>query len=244
MAHGLPDFGIYQAKTKVASLNDMADLAVRLGSIVEFDRKGDVARVEDFEGTITKWNIALLGATSYVRFTDDTALSGSQCLALSGHPAAGDFGEAIFYTAPYAFGSVGAKISVNFPGVVGNPIFTIRITAYDGTNYFWGEIQYDTLANALSYRDTGGVFQVFAPVVPAMQFNYLFHNLKLVIDCVNGVYARFMFNALEWDLTAYPLDAGLSGIAPQLMTAFRATRQTAFDDHLNIDDFVLTINEP
>ncbi|GAI56753.1 unnamed protein product, partial [marine sediment metagenome] len=55
MAHGQPDFGMYQIAKTIYRLADMGELAVRLGSIVTHDRRGDVIWMDNFDSGIAKW---------------------------------------------------------------------------------------------------------------------------------------------------------------------------------------------
>ena len=66
MAHGARDFGIYAPKETIVTIEDLGELAVRLGSPVNYDRKGDVVWVDGFEDGIDKWDIDLtLGRGSF-----------------------------------------------------------------------------------------------------------------------------------------------------------------------------------
>ena len=53
--YGLPDYGMYAALENMGNLVDYGELATRLGSIVSFNREGNVIFWDDFEKTPIKW---------------------------------------------------------------------------------------------------------------------------------------------------------------------------------------------
>jgi len=62
MAHGTPDWGVTASKKTIYSLHDMGELAVRLGSIVSFDRRGDVIFSDSFQNGLGKVYASGVGA--------------------------------------------------------------------------------------------------------------------------------------------------------------------------------------
>jgi len=55
VAHGTPDWGVTAGARTVYQMTDLGELAVRLGSIVTHDRRGDVIFLEDFEEGMGRW---------------------------------------------------------------------------------------------------------------------------------------------------------------------------------------------
>ncbi|GAH57763.1 unnamed protein product, partial [marine sediment metagenome] len=81
--HGKPDWGM-QVKSTVYTLDELSELAVRLGSEVFFDRRGDVLLIDNFENgrTMSFWEKD--GAGSEVVITADHARSGGYSTKLVG----------------------------------------------------------------------------------------------------------------------------------------------------------------
>ena len=55
MTHGVQDFGASSGQNSTYGLTDLGELAVRLGSPVSFDRRGDVVMMETFEDGLDAW---------------------------------------------------------------------------------------------------------------------------------------------------------------------------------------------
>ena len=77
---GLPDYGMYAALENMGRLVDYGELAARLGSIVTFNREGNIVFWDDFENTPLKWDEYFTGAGYAINYTRETALSGGQCV--------------------------------------------------------------------------------------------------------------------------------------------------------------------
>ena len=56
MGHGYPDYGTQGPVSTVHSIQDLGELAVRLGSIVTFDRRGNVLWLDGFDSGIGAWS--------------------------------------------------------------------------------------------------------------------------------------------------------------------------------------------
>ncbi|GAI16225.1 unnamed protein product, partial [marine sediment metagenome] len=76
MTHGGPDWGTPGPLKTIYTLEDMAELVARLGSIVTFDRRGNIIWLDDFEGTLGKWGIETEGAGYSAQLSAEAARSG------------------------------------------------------------------------------------------------------------------------------------------------------------------------
>jgi len=242
MSRGHEDFGPYAPKEVGASVVDMAELAARLGSIVTFDRRGDVARLDDFEGPLLKAEVPVVGTNSYARLDSTTARSGVQCVKLYTDEDINDSAEVALYSAPVALNKWGIAIS----GMVGNSnlAFYIVSQAYDGVDLRIGGIKIDNAAETISYLDSAGNYQSFDTVASLSAQLHCFDNFKLVIDHANDKYARFMLNSLEWDLSAYSIRKFASATYPHHLARFYVINLASGARYGFVDDFIFTINEP
>ena len=87
MAHGHPDYGGAAPLATVYTLQDLAELAARLGSIDVFDRRGNVLLLDDFESGIKKWLFGGTGSYS-AGWICDRAEHGGFCLSIQTEGAA------------------------------------------------------------------------------------------------------------------------------------------------------------
>ncbi len=76
MARGLPDAGNVVKGHDLYALQDMAELAVRLGSPMSYDRYGSVLLLEDFERGLNAWSKTILGVGGSISLTSDRVYGG------------------------------------------------------------------------------------------------------------------------------------------------------------------------
>ena len=111
MAHGQPDFGLYAVKKTVSGLADLGELAVRLGSIITFDRRGDIVWFDDFEGDVFKWERDPSGVDAAIIVSPEAARNGAFSAKLTTGNLADDHAT-ILHHLPYPVTSrVGFEIS-------------------------------------------------------------------------------------------------------------------------------------
>ena len=156
MPRGQPDFGMYAAESVVAGLSDMAELAVRLGSISIFDRRGKVIDFDDFEGVLLKWRAVGAGLAT-AKFSSASAKSGSQSILLNVKAALPSTIELYRGIRPLLSKRLGLEIAYAKPDTTA--ILVIRLAYFDGTNITKGEIRLHFSTLDLWYVDEDNVLQ-------------------------------------------------------------------------------------
>jgi len=242
MAHGYPDYGIYTAKKTVYSLQDMAELAARLGSIVTFDRRGDVIWLDDFEDNINKWGQEPSGVGAAIALSTDAARNGGYSCKLTTGNVAGEYAR-IIHSGPYPILSkIGFEISFTLD--TNTMRFRIGLSLYDGTYHSRASVQYNMPFARVEYVDENGVWQVLDTITPLRSGHTLFHTIKLVVDFVNYKYERLLLDSLSYDLTPYSLYRIGDTSSPVLLVD--AIHYTNVDANISnyVDDAIITQNEP
>jgi len=245
MPRGQPDFGMYAAKEDVASLADMADLAVRLGSIVEYDRRGDVIYLDDFEAPAEKFRSTAISG-GYVVLDGEVALSAAQSVKLVTAATKDNYQSIFIHLSPVALGKHGVKISASL----------YEMQNHDSHFIIWEDVEYGLLGysagikinpynKTLEYYDRDEGWVVFDDSFTVLgTTKRVFHNMKLVVDFTTGKYVRFMFDVFTWDLSEYNLD--FYEPTPDYIYVANFELRTLENEVRTIwlDDFVYTINEP
>ncbi|MFH1593720.1 MAG: hypothetical protein ABID09_03365, partial [Candidatus Omnitrophota bacterium] len=95
MAHTNPDYTSKGKLNTITASTDNAELAVRLGSVVTFDRRGNVIFIDDFEGATLFWTTGGAGVGNVEALTAAWGKSGSQSCELTA--GAGAAGQARIY---------------------------------------------------------------------------------------------------------------------------------------------------
>lgn len=245
MPRGQADFGMYAPKTVGATLADMADLAVRLGSIVEYDRRGDVIYIDDFETPKGKYIDASYGTGSKAILDSSVAKSGAQSIKLVTGGTINQYSRTQHYMPLSALGRLGLKVSASLHRMDAfASTFVLWLETYTGTQLVNAKIQIDVDGGILKYFDENG-WQTFESGLELYAlYSFIFHNMKMVIDLDTNKYVRFLIDSLSYDLSAYSLNTSTNTRAPYSVAVFTLTDLYGRVWNCWLDDLVFTINEP
>lgn len=241
MTHGLPDWGGRNPKSTTYGLQDMAELAVRLGSIVTFDRRGDVIFVEDFSNGLGRWALTGSGTgnTSYpVAYPVRT-----KGMGINLHTGDAAFDAAAIYR-EVAFpveGKVGLEASfVVYSGILAVDLWVSIYTSISLYTYSFG------------YKHTTGQLYVYTPLGYEYPFtpgvineNYAnYQTMKVVIDTVNQKYVRGLFNEHAYNLSAYAPKVVADTTTKRCVVYVDVWANTAGGKDTVVSDVIFTQNEP
>jgi len=242
MARGQPDFGAYAAKTDIGSVSDMAELAVRLGSIVTLDRRGDVIFLEDFEAPILNWSGEGDGALDEQRLYPDKAYMGSQCLYLA-TSATTDNKSYIarrFHATPNQRYGLEARIAL----VTTSAYYDIEIWFYTGSKVYKAEWRYDAVNDKLLIWDSTGNWKEIAVEIEAGVLREEWWPSKLVIDSKTKKYVRGLFLGIEYALSDESMEEDDSDVPPGIQVAVEVVTPADAQRGAFYDNLILTQNEP
>ncbi len=237
-----PDYSKYLPGSSRFSMNDMGELAVRLGSPVVYDRRGEVIWYDTFDDGITKWPGAVTGAGSTV--TDDTTLPffKGHCLLLTAGGVAG--GEA----AAYRYFSVLQDTVWGIYGAVNlyDTFNQLRLSLYkqDGVNSYIASLQINKVTGKLEYLDSTGVY-VTLDTLPLVVSSFgQYHHLKVVADYGTLKYVRAMFNQHQYDLSGIAIRTVAAVATPRNLALFDFYSNGAAAAHARVGLAIVTANEP
>jgi len=242
MPHGGPDWGTEGPLTTVYSIQDMGELAARLGSVDTFDRRGNVIWMDNFEGGVEAWEVA----------------PGNIAWASTEHRN-GSFSARLYTAATTnATGWIKRGLPIQMPSRLGfefsflndyhGYLKTIEFWVFAGVNSAIEEpsIKWAAATRTWSYRAAGGAWVDLSPTMYLAAYNNtpIFHTVKLVDDLVNREYVRLIVDNRIYDLKGikhYRLLFGSNHI-----TTLNLRVTTNADEELNIylDDVIVTQNEP
>lgn len=241
MPRGQPDFGMYSAETHLAGLSDMAELAVRLGSIVVFDRRGKVVDLDDFEGALLKWTVDNTG-DAYSRFSSDTAKSGTQSIIMH-------VGDAASWTTDMTRGftflpskRLGVEIAYAKPST--DALLSIKFACSDGITAFVATLEFNFATLKINYFGSDGEYHEIADITTPETALFIYYPVKFSVDFETGKYVRLLFQGVEYDLSAYssyPVDDPPD---PLVYVKIAWVRVSGDDSNIYLDDFILTMDEP
>jgi len=245
MAHGTPDWwGMTPKKTTVFAAIDMAELAVRLGSIVTFDRLGDVVYADDFEGSFEKYTTWSIGTGALVERTSRTYRSKTYSARLRGGSDDERFARiatGCVYQAPSKLG-----FEISFAGVdyVTTEYIQIYIRLNAPTGRFYAGIRYDCYNEQLYFLNSADAWQAFGDMFMLIPIVYVFNTLKFVIDPDTQKYVRCRINHLTFPMTqnfyrwGNPTEVGSIDIQLEVKSV------AGYNATVFFDDLIVTQNEP
>ena len=239
--HGKSDWGL-QLKTTVYTLDELSELAVRLGSIDFFDRRGDVLFLDDFSSGLSKWYAVGSGTGNKQLVTPEIARSGGYSIKLIGGKTTPwySFMRTCF---PYpVLSRIGYELHFCYTHLFDKLIFELK---QDDADYSYeGAIQFDRTNNKLQYKDLNGDYQDIVTSFRLLDRANLFHVFKLVCNPETHKYHRLILNDTTYDLSAHDLyKHGSQGQKFYEVTILLYSRD-GYNDFCYIDNIIVTQNEP
>jgi len=242
MVHGAPDFGVYTPKSTVVTLEDLAEQAVRLGSIVNFDRKGDVVWFDDFEDGIEQWTVTLTGNRGSALWSPTKPRNGSFSFELiTGATNEDEVAITKYFSLP-ALSRMGFEYHFTSHAKLQYIIFGQAMS--EDTARKIGSIKYDKVAETWYYykEDVGWV--ALFPTMHLDDGGSAFHSVKIVLDFTTNYYVSLLVDKTLYDLSSYPLRSQTLAFTPSLLIQVTTRNNSAFAATVYLDDVIVTQNEP
>ena len=242
MAHGTPDWGLIGPKTVTYGLDDMGELAARLGSPVIWDRRGDVILLDSFEAGLGLCHITTVNPGDYYRRTTEGSLHGGLALLLHADGLATSYARAEWFSTLPGNQQVGFELS--FGARYGYEALHWQIIWFDGTNLTLAEIRYVRASRDLEYLDSAGNYQTLQAALDLYVLLMAVHVFKLVVDFATGYYVRLIMGHHTFDMSTYALRTAASAIYPVLNARFWIDGEANEGGEAIVDRCILTQNEP
>lgn len=219
-----------------------AELAVRLGSPVHYDRRGEVVFVEDFEHGRGLWTITDSGGGADAALDPTMGLTSGYCAKLTGGTGGAGVTRILMERGIAPTGRMGLEFAFS----LGTAAANVRggFTYQDASGTWSAGARYVQATDDLEiYNDAGGwtkVDDVGHASLAAMSYNVL----KVVIDLATHKYERALYNAQEIDLTAYGYYQVGASTGAVMQTWVTAESRAAQNDVVYVDDIIVTLAEP
>lgn len=219
-----------------------AELAVRLGSIVSYERRGQVIWMDDFEAALLKWDTDMYGVGAAVALSTASARNGGQSVKLTTGNAVGDFAAIgrITYLPPST--RLGVECSFAFENEIEKIVLGFYI--YDGVKWYFPALVYRPLTDELQYCSG---FETYTTIQSGLDFYphpLAYSTFKLVVDWTTKKYVRAFVNGVLYDLSAYDMFSITYAETPRLVSFVEVWNGSAGNHYVYADDFILTQNEP
>lgn len=239
---GVPDYGMYAALENMGNLVDYGELAARLGSIVAFNREGNMVFWDDFEKTPLKWDIFFEGGVGSVGLTDESALSGGQSVKVTGYPSINRRAGIRRYFLLLSEGLLGAEFAFATEETTQYIYFH---NSYDDGEYIYNSIiRIDVLAQTLELIDENLGWVTVATGIELLLNKQLFHIVKVVVNNETKKYVRVTIDREEINISKYNLSIYFYTEGKAVRIKIYNSANEAAAKTIYIDNFILTQNEP
>ena len=229
-------------RLEAKDLVGLAELAARLGSIVSFDRRGEVLWMDDFEATVLHWDTFTDGLGASVALSNALAYHGGwSCLLTTGSTlgAYASIAKYLIYPIP---GRIGVEVTFTIEGIT--EYFWLEASIDDSTTLTAYTVRIYPNTGVIEYRDSTGAMATLA-TVPFAILGSMFHTMKLVVDSKNSKYIRLILDDVEYDMCTIPAYTGAAsgGVKSNYIQIWH---QGALLNNAKsyIDNVIVTQNEP
>lgn len=242
MPHGHPDYGAGAPATTIYTIQDMAELAARLGSIITFDRRGNVIWFDDFENE-PRGRYAFGGAAGYsLDWCSERSRNGGFCAKITSGPGSPFSGWGTKKLPYPVLGKLGLEASFDLDTNASE--FFILFDLYDGTIIHRAGLRFTPSSGEVAYEDSNAAWVALATSLFYPFSGLLFNTVKLVADFENDLYVRVIVNNQTYDLSAQGLFTEANGGTAYLHITYMVYGSSGKSAVCYLDDAIVTQNEP
>lgn len=233
--------GFEFASEPLESIN-RAELAARLGSIVTYDRRGDVLWLEDFESGISRVETSTSGTGAAVEWSAERALRGGFSCKLTAGSDSDRYVQIKGYLPFPALSRLGYEAATSLDANMESTEAYIDI--YTGTlKLQWG-FRFTTASTNVDLITLGGTWaNIYTGELPYYS-DYLFNLSKLVIDTNTAKYDRMVTGPITMDLSAVPCNYSIDTTAMHLELSYKMVGVAGTNSVCYLDSIIMTQNEP
>ena len=223
-------------------LADLGEQAVRLGSPVTFDRRGEVVWYDVCDKGLAPYVISGSGTGNLVRVSTLYPLHGVYDLQMHAGSDADHLSQIKKHITNQEMLRAGLEAAFWLP--VGGEQFMVTIqrttgaqelTATVGLNYADQTLDLWTAAGAWESIDTVGAFEDNSGV---------YHHLKLVVDFESGYFMRMLYDNRRYDLSNYAVRVTADTAIAMYRTVITFVGLSGQNNDVYIGHVIVTGNEP
>lgn len=242
MAHGGPDWSTGGQISTVHTIEDLGELAARLGSIDTFDRRGNVLAFDDFESGIGKWYRS--GDAGYdISWDGNHGRNGGFCCKIMTGGAAGRVAYIYRRFGYPVLSRLGFEFS--FATFLFGRYLELKTDLQTAAGLHSPAIRYVALTDTFEYNDDAGIYQTIPDLTwRPMDTAWGFDTIKLVVDYISNEYVRLIVNNQVIDLSGISYQVGTVPAIPYGTLEIRLTTDVAAQARTWVDDVIVTQNEP
>jgi len=242
MPHGAPDWSNVVKYYQVHRLDDLAELAVRLGSITTYDRRGDVLWSDSFDYGLQAWRREPLGTGATISASCEFFRSHGFSAKLTAGSDDAALARIRRYFPLTVSGTHGVEASWTLHSQTKEVEIGIFVRDKGIETHF--AVKYSLSEKKLYYINETGMWSVLDDAVDLIYMLFLFHTWKLVIDTMTGYYVRLLLDNKTYDLSNIKGHVTTPGGADYFHIVLVHYGIGGANPYIYLDDVILTRNEP
>jgi hypothetical protein len=242
MTHGAPDN--YQVKPKIITykLDDMAELAIRLGSLISIDRLGEVIYQDDFSQGLGKGIQTYGGTGSGATLFDEMFRSGGFSLKLTGGSDGILSANHIIYTPVFTESILGLETWFGFNVDVDYILIDLRV--YTGIYEYRFNIKINVAEKQLLVLNDIEEYNIVITDFLPKNIGDAFLPVKMVCDYPDLKYKRIVTHKGSYDVSDVGCLVNDSIGLPGIEITFTVYSVFGENGIAYLDSIILTQNEP
>jgi hypothetical protein len=223
-------------------VSDLGELAVRLGSSVTFDRRGEVLWFDVCDKGLGPYATGGSGLGNAITVESTWPLHGHYALRMT----AGSTLLSLSYLRKAITNVSMLRCGLEVAFFLTSPCVNFEIMLLRGTGgmYYQTFLRYDYVLGELQYKGDDALYHSFASVGVLDDLYGIYHHVKLVVDFAIGHYVRAVFDDQEYDLSAHALYSFAGGIVPHYDAWIYLAGRAANNDQATLGHVIVTGNEP
>jgi len=242
MVHTLPDYTTKYKTSTISALADDGELAVRLGSMDIFDRRGNILWMDDFEGTYSRWQTQTAGTGAAYILDNNKSVNDSQSMKITLPIDDPNYASINRLLQAFKF----KRFGFEFTFIHNDDIqyMTATVNNYDTNEMYNSQVRYKMATKTLEVSTGSAEWHTVASDLKILSNDELFHTLKIVYDVNIGEYVRLILYDLEYDISGLPIHHVVTPGYKYTKLAISYINNIATNTDVWIDRVIVTQNEP
>lgn len=237
-----PDWGVSALFNSNALVNDLSELAVRLGSPVTFDRTGNVLYYDCFESGLTNWEHNSYPAGAYAVPTARFCAIRPYAVKLATTDDSGSY-SGIKRGLPFPYVSrMGFEFHIKQTAAIKR--FLTQLTFYTGTYAYYLQLTLHEEDDQVLLQDGDSVDHEICGYDFSTVLYSPFHVIKLVFDLTTELHIRLTIDDIDYDVSSITIKKNASAENAHMYVLFYLYSAGAFERTCYIDNVIFTIDEP
>ena len=223
-------------------LADLGEQAVRLGSPVTFDRRGEVVWYDVCDRGLSPYFITGSGTGNLVRVNTLGSLHGGYVLQMHAGSDAGHLSQIEKHITKQGMLRAGLEVASWLP--VGGERFVVTIQRTTGTREFTAKVGLNYANQTLELWTAACEWESIDDI-GVFEDNYgVYHHLKLAVDFESGYFMRMLYDDRRYDLSNYGLRVTDDTTIAMYRAIIKFVGLSGQNNDAYVGHVILTGNEP